>query len=186
MLVATQSHDTAWEVRVPYEDIKVEAAANNDLVLLTVSHLTHSSLMACESLDWVDDCVTKGIISHGVIFEVRLDLRFLLLLGGFFFGSYVVYTACVSTVSLFLVLSQVIQVNFAIVNSCCQLVDIWQKLNALDEVKDKPGGVLCAISNVLFPLLVTSHLFVSTAWPSHQRILVRHVVRISWLQLIVY
>ena len=75
--------------------------------------------MACESLNWVDYCVTEGIFSHGVIFKVGLNLRFLLLLGGLFFGSYVVYTARVSAFSLFLVLTQIVQVNFSIVNSRC-------------------------------------------------------------------
>ena len=59
--------------------------------------------------------------------------------------------------------------NFAIVDTSSQLVDIWQVLEALNEVIDEPGRLLSSILDVLLALVSLCLLFFVIAclyrWP---------------------
>ena len=189
MLMAWECHDRAWQIWIPDQDIKVETATHKHLVLLTVGHLTNSSLMTCQRLDGCHSHITEDIFVDLMVFEIILYLVLLSLLlssnlailghGG---GCIVTDTA--RTVDLFL--TQIPKVDFTVVDTCSKLVDVWKILKALDEVIDEPWSMLSPIRDVLLALLVTGHLLLfATARARHGLILVGSVVRVANLRLVI-
>ena len=112
-----------------------------------------------------------------MVFEIRLNLvlhiflrRLLLGVGGRLWP-----------IDLFL--TKIPQVDLTIIYTRCQLVDIWQILDTLDEIVDEPRGVFGPVFDILFLLLSSGHFFLLTAtWP--RSILVGLVIRIVRLLLI--
>ena len=76
--------------------------------------------------------------------------------------------------------------DLTIVDSRCQLVDIGQVLDALDEIINEPRGVLGPVLDILFLLLIfRNFLLLAPTWPG-LTILIRLIVRIAWLLLVVF
>ena len=49
--MAFKLHNWRWQVRIPHEDIEVETATEEHLVLFTVGHLSHGPLVTVQRLD---------------------------------------------------------------------------------------------------------------------------------------
>ena len=107
MLVAWECHDRAWQIWIPDQDVEVETATHKHLVLLTVGHLTNSSLMTCQRLNGCHGHITEDLFVDLMVFEITLYLVLLCLFLGRHFailghggGCVVAYAA--RTVDLFL------------------------------------------------------------------------------------
>ena len=116
-----------------------------------------------------------------MVFEIRRDLAHHLLFPRFLLG---VIFLSFRPVGLFL--TQVPQMDLTIVHSSCELIDVWQVLDALDEIIDEPRGVFGPVLDILFLLLIfRNFLLLAPTWPG-LTILIRLIVRIAWLLLIVF
>ena len=71
MLVAVERHDRSWKIRIPNEDAKVEAAADEDFVFVAVRHFANSSIVTLECLDRRDGQIAEDFIIHWLILEIR-------------------------------------------------------------------------------------------------------------------
>ena len=183
--MAIERHNWNCQIRVPDEDIKVEAAGNKHFVLLTVGHLSNGSLMTLECLDRSHCQVTENLLIHRMVLEVRLYLIFHRLLCLFFFRVHTIALRIATVPTVHLFLAEVPKVDFAIVDTGRQLVNIWQVLQALNEIVYEPWSMLGSIGDVLLALLFTSNfLLLETAW-APGLILIRHIIRITWLCLVV-
>ena len=158
-------------------------------MLLTVGHLTHCPLVSIRSRKCLDrgHChITEDILTDILVLEVGLNLILHILLLRFFFGIHHATCRVGARAIIHLFLTQVPEVNFSIVDSSGQLVDIWQILETLDEIIDEPRGMLCTIGDVLFALLVScDFLFFAAIWPLNCLVLIRNVVRVHRLRLVI-
>ena len=172
--------DCLRQIGVPHTNFKVEATADNNFMLLTVGHLTNGSLVPIKSLDWYDCHLAVDVIIDicQVVSKVPLNLLTPLLL--LLFAASITYACGVVSASVrLLLLAQVIQMNFAIVDTSSQLVDIWQVLEALNEVIDEPGRLLSSILDVLLALVSLCLLFFVTACLYRWSILIWDVIWIT-------
>jgi len=189
VLVAVQRHDRARQVGVPYEDVQVEATTNYDFVLLGVSHLSDCPLVALESLNGCDGQVAEDLFVHRVVLEVGLDLGLHPLLFSLFLGVDLCARGSSKRIliALDLFLAKVPKVNLSVVVTSGQLVNIWQVLEALDEVVNEPGGVLGSVGDVFLTLLVPCHLLLlAPTWTLHRGgVLTGCIFRVTWLWLVV-
>ena len=85
VLMTIESHDGHLHVRVPDEDIKIETATYQHLVLITVRHLTNGSIVAFQRLNGRDSQVAENLLIHLLVLEVRLNLILHCFLGGLLF-----------------------------------------------------------------------------------------------------
>lgn len=115
-----------------------------------------------------------------MVLEIRLNLRFHSLLRSLLLGvsRSVRAVAALSTIDWFL--AEVPEVNFTVINTSSQLVNIWEVLKALDEVIHEPRCVLGSICDILLALLIPGNflLFAATG-TCDLLVLIRHEVRVT-------
>lgn len=99
-----------------------------------------------------------------MVFKVCFDLAIHGFLGLSLFRMVTTTTTIWISIScVYLFLTKIPQMNLSIIDTCCQLVDIGQILEALNEIVNEPWRVLSSICDIFFALLVTSDLLLFTS-----------------------
>ena len=83
-----------------------------------------------------------------------------------------------------MLLSEIPKVDFSIVDSGSQLVNIRQVLQTLDKVIYEPRRVLSSVSDVLLTLIISGDFLLAAGGTHRGAILVGHIVGVIGLRLV--
>lgn len=76
MFVAVQLDNRNFHIRIPNKHLQIKATTHYDLVLLTVSQLSHCSLVTLQKFDGRDCEIAVNLLIYVLILQKRLQLLF--------------------------------------------------------------------------------------------------------------